>query len=428
MPSVLTMAAVERLKPDPAKRVEVPDGGLPSFYLVIQPSGAKSWAVRYRHGGKSRKHTIGPYPALDLKRARDMAREALSRVAIGADPGVERTALRRAADDVTRSDRDLVRNITGTFIDRYAKTNTREASWRMTKRLLDADVTREWGDRRVQDITRRDVVELLDKIVDRGAPILANRTLAATRRMFGWLRERGVVEINPAEGVKAPAPEQSRDRVLSDKELRLVWKAAEGIGQPFGPMVQLLILTGQRLREVGEMSDREVDLASRMWTIPRARAKNDVAHTVPLSEGALAVLASVHRVKGERAFVFSTTGTTAASGYSRAKERLDAEMLRLARLEAERAGNDTDAIEIPNWTYHDLRRTMASGMARLGINLPPIEKVLNHISGSFRGVVSIYQRHSFADEKKHALDTWARFVASLVEEKPSNVVQMAGRA
>lgn len=151
------------------------------------------------------------------------------------------------------------------------------------------------------------------------------------------------------------------------------------------------------------MSDREIDPASKLWTIPRERAKNDVAHQVPLSDAAIVALASATRIKGSKEFVFSTNGRTPVSGYSKAKERLDAEMLRLARQEAE---GDPEAVQIPQWTFHDLRRTMASGMARLGINLPVIEKVLNHVSGSFGGIVSVYQRHSFADEKRVALETW----------------------
>lgn len=267
MAAVLTSAAVERLKPNPGKRLEIPDGGLPSFYLIVQPSGAKSWAVRYRAGDKPRKLTIGSYPALDLKTARDLAREALTRVATGHDPGREKAARKRSAKD-GGADRDLVKNAVTQFVERYARVNTREASWRMTERLLLGNVVPAWGERRIQDIARRDVIELLDKVVDRGAPILANRLLAAVRKMFGWLRGRGIVETNPCEGVKAPSPERSRDRVLSDDELRLLWLATTTIGEPFGPLVRMLILTGQRLREVGAMSDREIDTTGRLWTIP----------------------------------------------------------------------------------------------------------------------------------------------------------------
>lgn len=427
MSKILTTAAVERIKPDPVRRLEIPDAGLPGVYLVVQPSGAKSWAVRYRAAGKPKKLTLGAFPAIDLKAARDLGRAALISIAAGADPAGEKAARRRLPPvDVSR---DTVRATVERFVERYAKTNTRESSARETQRLLNVDVVPAWGDRPVQEITRRDVIELLDGIVDRGAPIAANRTLAAVRRMFGWLVERGVVTSNPCDGVKAPSPEKSRDRVLSDDELKLVWQASDALGQPFGPMIRVLLLTGQRLREVGEMSDREIDLTNRNWTIPKERSKNGAAHSVPLSDLTLETISSVRRIRSERGYIFTTTGRTAASGYSKAKERLDAEMLRLARKAAAAATEDPEAVSIPHWTLHDLRRTMASGMARLGINLPVIERILNHTSGSFGGIVGVYQRHSFADEKRAALEIWSRFVENLTSEaSETNVVSLQARA
>lgn len=412
MPAALTAPAVERIKPDPAKRLEKPDGILPGFYLVVQPSGAKSWAVRYRVAGKPRKHTIGSYPAIGLADARDLARKALSRVAAGGDPSAEKIA-KRAAENDSLSERDLMRTLVAEFLEKHAKKFTRDTSWRMTDRLLQANVVPAWGQRRVQDITRRDVIDLLDKIVDRGAPVLANRVLAAVRKMFNWLRSRSVIEANPCDGVKAPTPEKSRDRVLSDDELRLVWIASASLGPPFHGMICLLILTGQRLREVSEMTDLEVDYNKGLWTIPRSRAKNDFPHDVPLSDAALAELRAAPRIKNEKSLIFCTNGRTPVSGYSKAKSRLDAKMLAIAKKEAEVAGGDPQKVLIPHWTFHDLRRTMASGMARLGINLPVVEKVLNHVSGSFGGIVGVYQRHSFADEKRAALDVWANHVLSL---------------
>jgi integrase len=199
----------------------------------------------------------------------------------------------------------------------------------------------------------------------------------------------------------------SRDRVLSDDELRLVWKAAEGMGWPFGPMVQLLVLTGQRRSEVAGMEWQEVDLEKATWVIPSHRTKNAEAHLVPLSPPAVAILASLPRV-GD--YVFTTTGRTPVSGFSRAKAALDGRA------------------EIAPWRLHDVRRTVASGMARLGVNLPVIEKVLNHTSGSFAGIVGVYQRHSFADEKRRALEVWGRFVEELVSDEPAGNVVALGRS
>jgi integrase len=180
-----------------------------------------------------------------------------------------------------------------------------------------------------------------------------------------------------------------------------VWRAAEKISGPFGALVELLALTGQRRDEVAGMRWHELDLEGRLWTLPRGRVKNDQGHEVPLSAAAVAILKSLPRI-ADSPFVFTTNGTAPSSGYSKGKRRLDELLPR----------------EMAPWRLHDLRRTVASGMARLGINLPVIEKVLNHGSGSFAGIVSVYQKHSFADEKRAALDAWGQHVERLVSGKP----------
>jgi integrase len=210
--------------------------------------------------------------------------------------------------------------------------------------------------------------------------------------------------------VKAPATEQSRDRVLSDEELALVWQGTDDLGWPFGPLFKLLLLTGQRRAEVAAMRWSEVDLVAKLWTLPKERVKNGTEHVVPLSTVAISILERLPRVKGD--FVFTVTGTTSVSGFARAKSRIDAFM-------TARAGQAA-AESLPHWTLHDLRRTAASGMARLGISLPTIEKVLNHTSGSFAGIVGVYQRHSFADEKRAALEAWGGYVEGLMNERVSH--------
>jgi integrase len=210
----------------------------------------------------------------------------------------------------------------------------------------------------------------------------------------------------PCAGVKPPTAERARDRVLSDEELRLVWQAADKLGGAFAPLVKLLALTGQRRDEVARMRWEEVGIENRLWTLPAERTKNNQPHEVPLSNAALAILEKVPRVK-ESPFVLTTNGgASPASGYSKNKRRLDALL----------------PLDMPPWRLHDLRRTCASGMARLGINLPVIEKVLNHASGSFAGIVGVYQRHSFADEKRAALEAWGRHVEGLISGKPAGKV------
>ena len=422
MGKALTALAVDKVKAGPA-RLEIPDGLLAGLYLVVQPTGAKSWAVRYRHGGRPRKLTLGAYPGIDLGPARELARKALVAVAEGHDPGAEKKAARRAP---ASRERDLFAKVAEQFIERYAKANTRPATWGEMKRILDKEVVPAWRGKTIGEISKRDVIELLDGIVDSKRPILANRTFAAVRGVFNWAKQRGIVESSPCSDVKAPAPEQSRDRVLSDDELRLVWQAAEADGWPFGRLVQMLILTGQRRDEVSESTWSEFNLATRTWVIPRERVKNNQEHEVGLSDQALAVLDRFPRIAGKRKFVFTTSGESSIVGFSRAKRRLDGMVLTAMRKAAADRGENPEQVEPPpRWTLHDLRRTVASGMARLGVALPVIEKILNHTSGSFAGIVGVYQRHSFSDEKRKALETWGRFVETVATSKPSdNVVAL----
>jgi integrase len=394
----LTIRSVEAMKPGPARQ-EIPDSFLPGLYLIHQPSGAKGWAVRYRHQGIPRKLTLGSYPGLGLKDARELAAKALRGVAEGRDPGREKTLARAAkADSVDR--------IVEEFFERHVRRSNRPRTAQETERLLRQHVLPRWRGRMVHEITRRDVLDILDRVVDGGAPIAANRVLAAVRKFLNWCVARDILAASPCAGVKPPSAERARDRVLSDDELRLVWAAAEKLGGTFGPLVKLLALTGQRRDEVARMAWEEVDIVNRVWTLPAERTKNNKPHEVPLSEAALAVLQRVPRIT-ESPFILTTNGgASPASGYSKGKRRLDALL----------------PADMPAWRLHDLRRTSASGLARLGVNLPVIEKVLNHASGSFAGIVGVYQRHSFADEKRAGLEAWGNFVTALVEGKPASKV------
>jgi integrase len=432
----LTAKRIENASPTQARQ-EIPDGLLRGLYLVVQPSGAKSFAVRYRYAGRPRKLTLGAFPALNLEAARDRGAKALRLAAEGRDPATEKQIAKvdakKAAAEAIRDQRDLFENVAREFIERHAIKNNRETTWRETARILGfrasrdqpialitvgSDVMGAWTGRKIQEITKRDVVTLLDTVRDR-APVMANRNLAAIRKLFNWCLARDIIQISPCTLIEPPAPERSRDRILSDAELRLVWDAANSEGWPFSPLVKLLVLTGQRLSEVGGMRWEELDFENNLWTLPAERVKNGQRHEVPLSGGAIEILIALPRIKTTKGFVFTTHRDAAVSGFSRAKHRLD-----VAILNALPSG----ALTPEHWTFHDLRRTLASGMARLGIQLPVIEKVLNHSSGTFRGVVGVYQRHSFSDEKRKALDAWASFVQSVVSSQPlENVIKLRGK-
>jgi integrase len=418
-PAKLTVKTIEALKPGRKPR-ETPDGFVPGLYLVDRPTGSKSFVLRYRHDGRPRKLTIGGGD-IGLADARKLAAAARAKVAGGGDPAAEK----RAAKIATRApvdDLDLIEKVVSSYVERYAKANTRERSWREAERILNKEIVGAWRGRHLSTIARAEIHELLDSIVDRGAPVAANRTLAVFRGMCSWALERGLIDASPCAAIKAPKVEEGRDRVLSDDELRMVWKACDAIGRPYGPLFRLLILTGQRLREVGQMRWSEVDLDAKVWTLPKERAKNKTEHTIPLSSTAVAILESVQRIKGSP-FVFTVDGAVPVGSYDRAKDKID-------KCVAGAAVKAAEPLPImPPWVLHDFRRTAASNLARLGIAVHVVEAVLNHRSGTIKGVAKVYNRYDFAPEKAAAAEALARFVESVVSGAPANVVSLkAARA
>jgi integrase len=394
---MLTDVGIRTLAATEARR-EIPDGKVTGLYMVVQPSGAKSWALRYRARGKPKKLTIGPYPLVAIAEARRRATAALGDVAGGKDPAGEKTSARAAA----RLERDdMVDAVVNDFVKLYAARNTRD--WRETERILKKDVVSRWRGRRLGEIERKHVAKLLDEMIDRGAPVGANRVFAQLRKMCSWAVERGIIQLNPCQGISRPTTETARERALSDRELALVWRCSNSLGSPFGPIVRSLILTAQRRDEVGGLVWDELDLDGALWTLPAVRSKNRREHTIPLAPLVVEILRS-QRPFANSPFLFSA-GERPPSGFAKAKERLDNSVTKQ---------NGGEPIE--HWTLHDLRRTAASGMAKIGVDLPVIEKVLNHVSGSFAGIVGIYQRHDFATEKRDALDKWAARVAVIAWE------------
>jgi integrase len=399
MAKAFTSKAIEAAKPDPDKRIELPDPALSGLYLVIQPSGAKSWALRYRFGGKPAKLTLGRWPLMSLADARAAASEAVEKTERGKNPSIEKKAAKTLKLEVQLSQRDKIK----TLVDQFEKRHLASLkSGALVKRELDRFVVSQWGDRDIHDITKRDVIDLLDGIADSGRVVTANRIRSYLSKFLNWAVERDILASSPALGVKPVAKETSRDRVLSDDEIRWLWAACEAEGFPWGALGRMLLLTGQRLGEIVQITDAEI--VGSVWHLTAARTKNGRAHDVPLSDAACAVLANVGRVKGTKGYVFTTTGETPLSGFHKGRAHLAVAMQAFA--EKERG----QPVEIPHWTFHDLRRTAATGMARLGIAVRVTEAVLNHASGTASGIVAVYQRHDYAAEKKVALDAWAAFV------------------
>ncbi len=408
MAKPLTIKALENLKPA-GRRREVSDGGMPGLYFVIQPSGKQSWAYRYRFNGRPRKWTIGPCPAIDLKTARELAREALRKVAAGADPCAEKKAAKAAA--LVPTGLDLIETVTSRFVAQHAKRKLKAATAREIERLLEKEVVAPWRGRRLSQITRADIHDLLDGIVARGSPVTANRVLAWLRRMCAWAIERGLIEVSPCAGIRAPAAETSRDRVLSDDELKAVWRAADALETPYNGFIKLLILTGARRSEVAGMTWREIDFDAKLWTLPAARAKNATEYQIPLSDSAVQILQALPRI-ADSDLVFTLSGRVPIRGFHNIKTRIDDLMP-----------------ACPPWTLHDLRRTFASGCARLGIAVHVVEAALNHRSGSIRGIAAIYNRYRYDTEKRAAMAAWARHVEAIVSgETAANVVSLKARS
>ena len=410
----LTAATVDKMQPTD-RRQEIPDSLCTGLYLTVQTTGKKGWQVRYRHGGVHRRMTLGGYPVLSLADARQRARDTMAAATEGRDPAGE---VKAAKAPKPEDDRDKLAAVIGLFMKRHAAHNRRAAD---VAAMFKREIMAKWGERAIHEITKRDAIDLLDAIVDRGSPITANRLLAHLRTVWTWAKGRDIITTSPFDGIKPPSPEKSRDRVLTDQEIIWFWRACEKLGQPFGPLYRLLLLTGQRLREGAEMTEGE--MRGNLWIIPAARVKNGDEHSVPLSEAVSAVLGAVQRISGKAGYVFTTTGQSPVSGFTRAKGRLDRLMADIAN---EGRAEGIDRIEIPPFTIHDLRRTAASGMA--GLRFPPhvVEAVLNHRSGTRRGVAGVYNRFDYADEKRAALEAWGNYVTRLVEGGAANVVQLAG--
>lgn len=414
MAKALTVKAIEAIKPQASRR-EIPDGGLPGLYLLVQPSGAMSWAVRYRSDNRPKKHTIGPYPAFSLAIAREEAGKVLRAISEGRDPAAERSE--RKARKL-----DLVEDAIDEFVRRRVENKNRPNTVRERKRLFDKEVKPYWRGRAMRRITRLDVSKRVNEVADR-APVMANRLLALLRLFFTWAMDEEIIDTSPMERkIKAPGIETTRDRILSDYEIRLLWSAAEKEGYPFGTFAQMLLLTGQRKSEVsgGMWEELETTGNDQLWTIPPERTKNGKEHFVPLVSFLLQIIEVLPRVKPDKdakskpIYLFTTTGKTAVSGFSKAKDHLQEEMLAIAKKEATERGEDPESVSLEPWTFHDLRRTAASGMARLSVPVHVVEAVLNHKSGSIKGVAAVYNRYDYAEEKRDALTAWSEYVKALV--------------
>ena len=422
----LTDRFLRSLKPAaPGKRYIEYDGQVPHFGVRVtdrcadECKGSFVLVTRFPGSKNPTAREIGNYPGMSLATARTVARAWLEDLRQGVDPKAKQAEARRQ-EEKKRAD-----TFSATF-ESFAEDHLSALrSGAAVKTAIARHVTPRWGDRPMAEIRRADLIEL-GRTLKRDTPIAANR-IVTNLKVFGkWLEDQGILESSPFATVKRPSKENPRDRVLSDIEIRAKWEACGELGA-FGRAFRLMLATGQRRTEVGGMRWTELDRDRALWTLPSGRTKANRSHEVPLSALALSILDECPRFAD---FVFSTgksgEGGEARpiSGWGKAKDKLDALALKRLRAWAEERGEEPPA-ELASWHLHDLRRTCATNLARLGVDRVVIAKILNHAEG---GVTQIYDRYRYEAEKRRGLDLWAQRLAAIVAGGDSaNVVRLADR-
>jgi integrase len=388
----LTKSVIDELAPGSSETVYW-DDSVPGFGLKVTPQGRKVFIVLYRTKGgfkRLRKYTIGTYGQTTLAIARIAAQKVLADRNEGKDPAGDKRDHRKKV--VTDTVEDVVKEYRSRHVDAL------RSSYEIN-RIIDTELLSRWRTKSIHEISRREILSALDEIVARGSPAAANYTFTVMRAMFNWAIGRGILEKSPCTGLSKPTPVKSRNRILSDDELREIIFAARRTTRPYGAIVELLALLGQRRTEVAEMTWQEVNIEKKLWTIPEERAKNSRAHFVHLAPRALELILAQPKTDG---LVFPTSSGKPFMEFSNMKLRLDKES------------------GVSDWVLHDLRRTVVSGMASLGIAPHVADKVLNHQSGTISGVAAVYQRHEFLTERHAAMNLWGEHISDLFRPRSSN--------
>jgi integrase len=393
---VFTDLLIRKLKPQDKKYVRSEGNG---FTVRVSPAGLKTWLYAYGLNDKRREMGLGTYPEVSLHDAREKFEEARQKVKGGIDPMDERDQAEEASRQAP-----TVADLVDEYLRKHAMVNKK--SWKEDKRSLEKDILPKWGKRKAADIKKRDVVLLLEGIVERGAPIQANNTLEKIRKMFNFAVERDILEYTPCYGVKKPVKQVFKDRVLTDKEICLVWDGLDSapMTQEMRRVLKLILITGQRPGEVVGLHSSEIN--GDWWTIPAERAKNGRTHRVFLAPTAKELIGD------KQGYIFeSPRGGKPMDGNAVAYS-----VRRSLEIPGRQDGKGEDAsgtgediagrkLEMEPWTPHDLRRTAATNMSALGFPDETVDAVLNHVK---KGVIAIYNRHGYDKEKQQALEAWER--------------------
>ena len=361
-----------------------------------RPYEKKTFIFQYRIGGgragKTKRITLGePSPALNIERARALASGHRLTVRNGGDPAVE---VRKAQEEIRKSSGRSFEVLLGLYVD-YVREKLKSSN--EVERVLRREFLPVWRDRDVAGISRKEIKVLLEGIRSSGRPYLANKALDVVRTFFKYVMDEDKITASPAVGIERPfnPPVGGRDRVLSDAELVKVWKAAGEEHYPFGPYIRLLILTLARRCEVSDMNTKELDQYNGLWEIPAARSKNGKPLVVPLSAIAWDIIDDLHKQRG--GLLFTTNGDVPISGFGKFKRRFD------KRLEG-----------VEPWRLHDLRRTGAIGLTKMGVVPDIVDRCLNHVPRDPTGTRAVYDKWGYLPEKTEALRRWADYVLALV--------------
>jgi integrase len=386
----LTDRFVQSVAPPGSGRADYIDTEAPGLELRVSPSGHKSWSIRYQpKGGKRRRTTYGDYPTITLAEARARAKEIAAAAARRVDlPDAEKRDREERLKAVNRP--QTVGDLLDQYVERYCKLNQRR--WKLVERMFEMHVKPAVGKKPLIELRRADIVELLDDLQnEKGFRAQVNRVRSQMAAALNWGVEHEYVDANPVAAVKRRKVEANRDRILLNDELRSIWRAADTLPEPSRSLVKAWILTGQRRDEVRCMKWSEINLDRALWTLPAARNKAKRDHEIPLSPAMVALLGKLR--PGEP--VFTLNGRDPYAGRQRLKTILD-----------RKSG-------VRGWVYHDIRRTVATGMAALHTPQETIDRVLNHAKGTLAGT---YNRHEYLDEKRRALEAWAEHVAFIVDD------------
>ncbi|MDA9009876.1 tyrosine-type recombinase/integrase [bacterium] len=378
----ITDAWLRKLKP-PVEREDFRDRGTRGLQLRSSPSGVKTFSFVFRLGSKMGRATLGRYPDVDLKFARTKADEFRKLVSQGIDPRSEKRAKRRLQEMT-------VELMVHEFIQTYAK--PKNSSWKQAESNLRLYLSNFYGTQPISEVTRADIHQILDDLIARDKQTAANRALAHIRKFFGWLVERGYLNHSPADHIKPRHKESERHRVLSDAEIKAIWDAAKSMSGPYSAWLKLLLLCGQRRVETASM--RRSQIIDGSWHLSATDTKNKQPHIIPLPNQAQRLVDQLIEKEGNFLIKSGRNGDRPVNGFSKAKLQMD----RLSGVE--------------NWKFHDLRRTVATNLTKLGIDRLILQKIINH---SERGVTQIYDRYSYMDEKREALQKWADRLDDIVK-------------